>query len=114
MASTPRTFDKPSGQFKDAEPSFWAVSAWRQMAENAAESLQRGSRVIVQGTVRQRSYEDKEGVKRTVYEIQAEDIGCSLKFAACSVKKAERQDNPVPAGATANTDNGGFSDDPPF
>ncbi|MER6212596.1 single-stranded DNA-binding protein [Streptomyces sp. NPDC006687] len=87
VASTPRTFDKQTNEWKDGESLFLTCSVWRQAAENVAESLQRGMRVIVQGRLRQRSYEDREGVKRTVYELDVEEVGPSLKNATAKVAK---------------------------
>src|SRR5438477_9462602 len=81
IASTPRFLDKNTNEWKDGEGLFLTVNCWRQMAENVAESLTKGSRVIVQGRLKQRSYETKEGEKRTVIEIEADDIGPSLKNA---------------------------------
>jgi single-strand DNA-binding protein len=90
IASTPRTLDRQSGEWKDGEPLFLACSVWRQVAENVAESLQRGSRVIVSGRLRQRSYETKEGEKRTVYELEVDEIGPSLRYATAKVQKMSR------------------------
>src|SRR6266576_936599 len=90
IASTPRTLDRASGEWKDGEPLFLACSVWRQAAENVAESLQRGSRVIVSGRLRQRSYETKEGEKRTVYELEVDEIGPSLRSASAKVTRATR------------------------
>ncbi|MFC8171233.1 single-stranded DNA-binding protein [Streptomyces sp. NPDC057325] len=87
IASTPRTFDRQTNEWKDGESLFLTCSVWRQAAENVAESLQRGMRVIVQGRLKQRSYEDREGVKRTVYELDVEEVGPSLKNATAKVTK---------------------------
>jgi single-strand DNA-binding protein len=87
VASTPRTFDRQTNEWKDGESLFLTCSVWRQAAENVAESLQRGMRVIVQGRLKQRSYEDREGVKRTVYELDVEEVGPSLKNATAKVTK---------------------------
>ncbi|MCJ1678697.1 single-stranded DNA-binding protein [Streptomyces sp. APSN-46.1] len=87
VASTPRIFDKQTNEWKDGEGLFLTCSVWRQAAENVAESLQRGMRVIVQGRLKQRSYEDREGVKRTVYELDVEEVGPSLKNATAKVAK---------------------------
>ncbi|MCJ0868831.1 single-stranded DNA-binding protein [Streptomyces sp. ZAF1911] len=87
VASTPRTFDKQTNEWKDGESLFLTCSVWRQAAENVAESLTRGMRVIVQGRLKQRSYEDREGVKRTVYELDVEEVGPSLKNATSKVTK---------------------------
>ncbi|MER5586063.1 single-stranded DNA-binding protein [Streptomyces asoensis] len=88
VASTPRTFDRQTNEWKDGESLFLTCSVWRQAAENVAESLQRGMRVIVQGRLKQRSYEDREGVKRTVYELDVEEVGASLRSATAKVIKA--------------------------
>ncbi|MEV6598987.1 single-stranded DNA-binding protein [Actinoplanes sp. NPDC051346] len=90
IASTPRTLDKQSGEWKDGEPLFLACNIWRDAAEHVAESLQRGSRVIVQGRLRQRSYETREGEKRTVYELEVDEIGPSLRYATAKVQKMSR------------------------
>src|SRR2546423_14084441 len=90
VASTPRTLDRASGEWKDGEPLFLACSVWRQAAENVAESLQRGSRGIVQGRLRQRAYETKEGEKRTVYELEGDEIGPSLRYATAKGQKMSR------------------------
>ncbi|TDQ55507.1 single-stranded DNA-binding protein [Actinorugispora endophytica] len=91
VASTPRTFDRQSGEWKDGESLFLSCSVWRQYAENVAESLQRGMRVIVQGRLKQRSYETKEGEKRTVFEIDVEEVGPALRSATAKVTKTQRQ-----------------------
>src|SRR6187402_688666 len=90
VASTPRTYDRASGEWKDGETLFLTCSAWRQLGENVAESLTRGSRVIVQGRLKQRSYETREGEKRTVVELEVDEIGPSLKYATAKVNKASR------------------------
>ncbi|MGW1976017.1 single-stranded DNA-binding protein [Streptomyces sp. NPDC001889] len=87
VASTPRTFDRQTNEWKDGESLFLTCSVWRQAAENVAESLQRGMRVVVQGRLKQRSYDDREGVKRTVYELDVEEVGPSLKNATAKVTK---------------------------
>ncbi|NDZ77073.1 single-stranded DNA-binding protein [Streptomyces sp. SID10853] len=87
VASTPRIFDKQTNEWRDGEGLFLTCSVWRQAAENVAESLQRGMRVVVQGRLKQRSYEDREGVKRTVYELDVEEVGPSLKTATAKVTK---------------------------
>ncbi|WP_331764476.1 single-stranded DNA-binding protein [Streptomyces anulatus] len=87
VASTPRVFDKQTNEWKDGEGLFLSCSVWRQAAENAAETLTRGMRVIVQGRLKQRSYEDREGVKRTVYELDVDEVGPSLKSATAKVTK---------------------------
>jgi single-strand DNA-binding protein len=87
VASTPRTFDRQTNEWRDGESLFLTCSVWRQAAENVAESLQRGMRVIVQGRLKQRSYEDREGVKRTVYELDVDEVGASLRNATAKVTK---------------------------
>jgi len=90
IASTPRTLDRQSGEWKDGEPLFLACNIWRDAAEHVAESLQRGARVIVQGRLRQRSYETREGEKRTVYELEVDEIGPSLRYATAKVQRMNR------------------------
>jgi single-strand DNA-binding protein len=80
VASTPRIYDRDSSQWNDGDTLFLTCTVWRQYAENVAESLTRGNRVIVQGRLKQRSYENAEGEKRTVYEIDVEDVGPALRF----------------------------------
>lgn len=141
MASTPRTFDKQSNEWKDGETLFLTCNVWRDPAEHVAESLQRGMRVIVQGRLRQRSYE-KDGEKRTVYEVEVDEVGPSLRSATAKVTKAQRtggqggqqqggqrqqaqqQGDPWASagpsqggggwGAPAGQQSGGFSETPPF
>jgi len=91
VASTPRTFDRQTNEWKDGEALFLNCSVWRQAAENAAESLVRGMRVIVQGNLKARSYETREGEKRTVFEIDVQEVGPSLKYATAKVQKTSRQ-----------------------
>jgi single-strand DNA-binding protein len=88
VASTPRVYDKQEQAWKDGESLFLSCSVWRQAAEHVAESLAKGMRVIVQGRLKQRSYEDREGVKRTVFELEVEEIGPSLRNATAKVTKA--------------------------
>jgi single-strand DNA-binding protein len=133
IASTPRTFDKTSQEYKDGEPLFLACNIWRDAAEHVAESLQRGARVIVQGRLRQRSYETKEGEKRTVYELEVDEIGPSLRYATAKVQRMNRSgggqqgqrpqqgDSDPWAGQAAQPDRGfggqqkpSFDDEPPF
>lgn len=90
VASTPRTFDRQSNEWKDGDTLFMRCSIWREAAENVAESLTKGMRVIVQGRLVQRSYETREGEKRTVVELQVEEIGPSLKYASAKVTRAQR------------------------
>ena len=100
VASTPRIFDRQSGEWKDGEALFMRCNQWRQPAENVAESLTRGARVIVHGRLKQRSY-DKDGEKRTVVELEVEEIGASLRYATAKVNKVSRSGgtngSPVPA-----------------
>ena len=90
LASTPRTYDRQSGEWKDGEALFLRCNIWREAAENVAESLTRGSRVIVQGRLKQRSFETREGEKRTVVEVEVDEIGPSLRYATAKVNKASR------------------------
>jgi len=90
VASTPRYMDRTSNEWKDGESLFLSCNVWRQAAENVAESLQRGMRVIVSGRLRQRSYETKEGEKRTVYEIEVDEVGPSLRNASAKVSRSTR------------------------
>jgi single-strand DNA-binding protein len=139
VASTPRFMDRQTNEWKDGESLFLSCNVWRQAAENVAESLQRGMRVIVQGRLKQRSYETKEGEKRTVYEVEVDEVGPSLKSATAKVVKTQRgagaggfgggaaADNdpwasaapaPAPAGNAGGGGGGwnapGASDEPPF
>ena len=90
VASTPRTLDKSTNEWKDGEALFLRCSIWRQAAENVAESLTRGMRVVVQGRLQQRSYETREGEKRTVIEMQVDEVGPSLKYATAKVNRTQR------------------------
>ena len=90
VASTPRTFDRQTNEWKDGEALFLRCNIWREAAENVAESLTRGSRVIVSGRLKQRSFETREGEKRTVVELEVDEIGPSLKYATAKVNKASR------------------------
>jgi single-strand DNA-binding protein len=123
LASTPRFFDKATNEWKDGESLFLSCNIWRQAAENVTESLQRGMRVIVVGRLRQRSYETKEGEKRTVYEVEVDEVGPSLRNATAKVTKVARstgapgpaQDDPWASAAPAS--NAGWAasgDEPPF
>ena len=107
VASTPRQFDRQTNEWKDQETLFLNCSVWRQAAENAAESLQRGMRVIVQGRLKARSYETREGEKRTVFEIDVEEVGPSLKMATAKVTKTTRSGGGQGGGGFS-----GGSDDP--
>ncbi len=139
VASTPRTFDRASGEFKDGEALFLRCNIWRQAAENVAESLTRGSRVVVTGRLKQRSFDTKEGEKRTVIELEVDEIGPSLRYATAKVNRVNRPagggggggggtggggggyggggsgpaDDPW-ASAPPAGGGGGYSDEPPF
>jgi single-strand DNA-binding protein len=134
VASTPRILDKNTNEWKDGDALFLRCSIWRQAAENVAESLQRGARVLVTGRLRQRSYETKEGEKRTVVELEVDEIGPSLRWATAKVTKASRggggggggggsyggsagggsSSNDDPWASPAPASGGEFSDEPPF
>ncbi len=107
IASTPRTFDRQSNEWKDGEALFLSCSVWRQAAENVAESLQKGMRVVVQGRLKQRSYETREGEKRTVVELDVEEVGPSLKYATAKVARVQRS-----GGGGGYGSQGGGGDDP--
>jgi single-strand DNA-binding protein len=117
VASTPRSFDKNTNEWKDGEALFLRCSIWRQAAENVAESLTRGMRVVVQGRLQQRSYETREGEKRTVIEMQVEEVGPSLKYATAKVNRTQRGSSGGgfggdSGGAPSGGQGGGASDDP--
>ncbi len=112
VASTPRTLDKNTNEWKDGEALFLRCSVWRQAAENVAESLQRGMRVVVQGRLKQRSYETKEGEKRTVVELDVDEIGPSLKYATAKVNRTSRGSNSGGGGGFGSSGSQGASDDP--
>ena len=132
VASTPRFLDKNTNEWKDGDSLFLTCNVWRQAAENVAESLTRGTRVIVSGRLRQRSYETKEGEKRTVYEVEVDDVGPSLRNASAKVNKMARNGSGGPGGGGGGrssggqggsgsgdsdpwaSDSGSFSDEPPF
>ena len=101
LASTPRTFDRTSNDWKDGETLFLRASVWKEAAENVAESLTKGTRVVCQGRLKSRSYETKEGEKRTVMELEVDEIGPSLRYASAQVTRTQR------SGGTGN--NGSFS-----
>lgn len=111
IASTPRTFDKQANEWKDGEPLFLRCSIWRQAAENVAESLTKGMRVIAQGKLVQRSYE-KDGQKRTVVELQVEEIGPSLMYAVAKVERANRGNGNGGGNRQAQRSNSRNDDDP--
>ena len=137
VASTPRTFDRQTNEWKDGEALFLRCSIWRQAAENVAESLTRGARVIVSGRLKQRSFETREGEKRTVIELDVDEVGPSLKYATAKVNRTSRgsqsgggfgsnaggggggsaSDDPWGSAPSAPAGGGGgsdFSDEPPF
>ena len=136
VASTPRIYDRQSGEWKDGEALFLRCNIWREAAENVAESLTRGARVIVTGRLKQRSFETREGEKRTVFEVEVDEVGPALRYATAEVQKmqrsggdgerAPRQQSPASASyvddpwanaqpAPANNlAQGGFGDEPPF
>jgi single-strand DNA-binding protein len=140
VASTPRTFDRQTNEWKDGEALFLRCSVWRQAAENVAESLTRGTRVVVNGRLKQRSFETKEGEKRTVVELDVDEIGPSLRYATAKVNRTSRGSSggggfgggdsgggygsPAGGGGGGQSDDpwasapaassGGYSDEPPF
>lgn len=136
VASTPSKFNKATGAWEDGEALFMRCTAWRGMAENVAESLTRGMRVIVQGRLQQRTFETKEGEKRTVMELQVDEVGPSLRYATAKVNKASRENGGQQQGQYANPNKqaagsagsddpwggtptpaaapGGFTEEPPF
>ena len=109
VASTPRTFDRQSNEWKDGETLFMRCSVWRDAAENVAESLQRGTRVIVAGRLKSRSYETKEGEKRTVVEMDVDEIGPSLRSATAKVNKTQRGGGGGGFGGGQQQGGGGWS-----
>src|SRR5687767_5701901 len=110
VASTPRFMDRTSGEWKDGEPLFLACTVWRQAAEHVAESLQRGARVIVSGRLRQRTYETREGEKRTVIELEVDEVGPSLRYATAKVQKMQRSGGGGGYGSGGGGgDNGAYS-----
>ncbi|GCD90246.1 single-stranded DNA-binding protein [Nocardioides sp. LS1] len=109
IASTPRTFDRQANEWKDGDALFLSCSVWRQAAENVAESLQRGMRVVVQGRLKQRSYETREGEKRTVVELEVDEVGPSLAFATAKVTRASRQGGGGGGGFSGGGSQGGQS-----
>jgi single-strand DNA-binding protein len=130
VASTPRTLDRQTNEWKDGEALFLRCNIWRQAAEHVAESLTRGTRVIVSGRLKQRSFETREGEKRTVIELEVDEIGPSLRYATAKVNKSSRgssgggfgasgspagqpADDPW-ASAPAAAASAGYSDEPPF
>ncbi|CAJ1511227.1 single-stranded DNA-binding protein [[Mycobacterium] burgundiense] len=109
VASTPRMFDRQSGEWKDGEALFLRCSIWREAAENVAESLTRGARVVVQGRLKQRSFETREGEKRTVMELEVDEIGPSLRYATAKVNKASRGGSGSGGGGFGGGGGGGQS-----
>jgi single-strand DNA-binding protein len=109
VASTPRNFDKQSGEWKDGDALFLNCAVWRQAAENVAESLTKGMRVIVQGRLRQRSYETREGEKRTVFEVDVEEIGPALKYATAKVTRSSGGSGGSYSGGSSPAASGGGS-----
>ena len=107
VASTPRRFDSQSNQWVDGEALFLTCNVWRQAAENVANSLTKGDRVIVSGRLRQRSYETREGEKRTVFEVEVDEVGPSLRYATAQVAKTPRQ-----GGGNYGQQQGGYSPQP--
>lgn len=128
IASTPRYLDRQTNEWKDGEPFFISCNIWRQAAENVAESLRRGARVIATGRLRQRSYQTREGEQRTVIELEVDEIGPSLRYATAKVQKMQRSssgggfgsgggaagyDDPWASAAPAPSA-GAFDEEPPF
>ncbi|WP_458116067.1 single-stranded DNA-binding protein [Arthrobacter sp. D2-10] len=105
IASTPRTFDRQSNEWKDGETLFLRASVWREAAENVAETLTKGTRVVAQGRLKSRSYETKEGEKRTVMELEVDEIGPSLRYASAKVSRTQRSGG---GGGFGGGDSGGF------
>jgi len=121
VASTPRFRDNATGEWKDGDSLFLTCNVWRQAAENVAESLQRGMRVIVSGRLRQRSYETKEGEKRTVYEVEVDEVGPSLRNASAKVNRVARTGGQGggygqggPSGGRQSGGQGGYGQDDPW
>jgi single-strand DNA-binding protein len=107
IASTPRVMDRATNEWKDGDSLFLTCNVWRQAAENVAESLQRGMRVIVTGRLKQRNYETKEGEKRTVYEVEVDDVGPSLRNASAKVNRASRGEGGGGGGFSGGGNNRG-------
>ncbi|HEY3510618.1 single-stranded DNA-binding protein [Kribbella sp. NPDC051137] len=107
IASTPRTLDRQSNEWKDGETLFISCSVWRQVAENVAESLTRGSRVVVHGRLKARSYDDRDGNKRTVFECDVEEIGASMRYATLKISKTSRSDGGGGGGFGGGGNQGG-------
>lgn len=113
VASTPRSFDKASGEWRDGEALFMRCSIWKNAAENVAETLTRGMRVIVTGRLKQRSFE-KDGQKRSVVEMEADEIGPSLKYSTAKVVKAARSGGGDTSGGSADAWTGADNSEAPF
>src|SRR5271165_3822115 len=113
VASTPRFMDKATNEWKDGDSLFLSCNVWRQAAENVAESLQRGMRVIVTGRLKQRNYETKEGEKRTVYEVEVDDVGPSLRNASAKVTRAQRSGGGYGGGQGGQGSSGGGRQEDP-
>ena len=108
VASTPRTFDRNTNEWKDGEALFLRCSVWKEVAENVAESLDKGMRVIVQGRLKARSYDDKDGNRRTSWELDVDEIGPALKFATAKVTRAQRGGGGQGGGDFASAQSAGF------
>ena len=111
VASTPRNFDKKTNEWKDGDTLFLRCSLWREVAENVAETLSKGTRVILSGRLRQRSYETKEGEKRTVFEVEVDEIGPSLRYATAKITRTTRQGG-TPSGFSSPASTETFTEDP--
>jgi single-strand DNA-binding protein len=120
IASTPRTLDRQTQEWKDGEALFLRCSVWRQAAENVAESLTRGSRVMAQGRLKQRSFDTKEGEKRTVIELEVDEVGPSLRYATATIARAARSGDGQSTGERHGSADpwtapaGGSDEEPPF
>jgi single-strand DNA-binding protein len=112
VASTPRTFDRQSNEWKDGDTLFLRCSIWREAAESVAESLTKGTRVIVTGRLVQRSYETREGEKRTVYELQVDEVGPSLRYATAKVTRTQRSGGSSYGGGQGGGQGGPSDNDP--
>jgi single-strand DNA-binding protein len=106
VASTPRTFDRQAGEWRDGDPLFLSCSVWRQAAEHVAESLNRGDRVVVTGRLKQRSYETREGERRTVVELDVDEVGPSLRYATAKVTRTQRSGGGFGGGAPSGQPGG--------
>ena len=114
MASTPRTYDRNAGEWRDGDTLFMRCSVWRETAENVAESLRKGMRVIVQGRLTQRSYDTQQGERRTVVELQVDEVGPSLRRARAQVTRVQAQAASAPsASASASGGAAGWGQETP-